>query len=148
MPLVYTPTMPGRIASAPVEPTDLSGEDISLRAGGETTSGGDWAVVSGPQAARQSIEREAVASPGDLPRRPEWGWGGRDALMRSTTQTTRDRIAAAARQRLAANPRVDRVDKIDVRQHPTIQNATIIEIAGIVAGRPVAMTTTLKPRGV
>lgn len=147
MPLTYIVPQHLRVASAPVDPADLSGEDISLRGGDfVVTPAGDWAAISKTLAARQSVEREAVASPGDFPRRPEWGMGLRDGLMRNSSQDIRDRQTSAARRRLAANPRIGRVRSVEVKARTDIPNATVVTIDADVSGQQISISTTITPR--
>lgn len=132
-----------------VDPTDLAGEDISLRGGDlSETSSGDWAVLSGPPATRQSVEREAGASPGDMPRRPDWGMGLRDSLMRGTGRDLRDKQQAAVRRRLNANPRIDRIDEVTVVERTDLDTKGVvtITIAAISKGQRVNFTTSVLPR--
>lgn len=148
MPLVYN--VPVQVFIPPViDPANLAGEDVSLRGGDLTvTSAGDWGVVTGPLAARQSVEREAIASPGDMPRRPEWGMGLRNSLMRGTTRDERDRQASAVRRRLNANPRIDSIQTVDVslRDDLPVQGAVTVTIAAFAAGEPLQFQTQVIPK--
>lgn len=146
MPLIFT--VPPQSHRPPVvDPTDLNGEDVSLRGGDLTvTAHGDWAVLTGAEAARQSVEREAVASPGDMPRRPQWGVGLRDSLLRPSSRELRDRQASSVRRRLLANPRIDTVDTVDVSQHGDLApGAVTVTIAAKVRGQSAASVMKIQP---
>jgi phage baseplate assembly protein W len=131
-----------------IDQTDLNGEDVSLRGGDLTvTTGGDWGTLQGADSARQSVEREAVASPGDMPRRPDWGMGLRDSLMRGAARDVRDRQAAAVRRRLAANPRIQKVDVVDVSQRGDLApGAVTVTISATANGQRVAFTSVVAPK--
>jgi len=148
MPLTYSVPPQTTIRPAIIDQTDPNGEDVSLRGGDlAITAGGDWGALTGGLAARQSVEREAVASTGDLPRRPQWGMGLRDSLMRGAAPELRDRQAAAVRRRLNVNPRIDRVDDVSVVQRTDISpGAVTITIAATASGQRIQFTTTVQPR--
>ena len=146
MPLSYAvpqaPTPPPPI----VDKTDPCGEDVSLRGGDLTvTTGGDWGALTGPLVARQSVEREAVASPGDMPRRPNWGMGIRDALQRNANKDARDRMVSTARRRVAANPRIESVQDVSARQRTDVPGATTLTIVATVSGQPMRFEVASPP---
>lgn len=102
---------------------------------------GDWLVVSGVDAARQSIEREAVANPGELASVPEWGMGLRAAVLSRRTRGNVAALRATVAERLRANPRVTRTRSIALAP---IADGIDISIAADVGGRDeqVAFTVT------
>jgi phage baseplate assembly protein W len=152
MPITYINPIAARRPPQVVDPTDLGGEDISLRGGDLGISGhGDWATLSGAPAARQSVEREACASPGDMPRRPDWGMGLRDSLMRGASRDVRDRQASAVRARLNVNPRIDRVETVDVAYRDDlavngVPGVTTVTIGAFVKGQRISFTAQVLPR--
>ena len=150
MPLSFTVPPPVLIKPKAVDLRDFSGEDISLRTGDLTvSSGGDWATVSDVYAARQSVEREASAAPGEMPRRPQWGMGLKAELMRGLSPDSRDRQISTVRRRLQANPRISTVQKIEVQNRTDLTsngNVTVVVVEAVAAGKPISLSTTLKPR--
>lgn len=149
MPLAYTVVQMDTPTPAFIDATDLSGEDISLHGDLIETPGGDWATVTKVQAAQQSVEREAAASPGHFPRRPDWGMGLVDNLLHASSRDVRDRQTARVRSRLAANPRIDRVRLVDVTARTDTPGigATVVTIRADVAGQPVTLSASISPRG-
>lgn len=146
MPILYS--VPPQSHRPPViDPANLNGEDVSLRGGDLTvTAAGDWAVLTGTDAARQSVEREAVASPGDMPRRPQWGMGLRDSLLRPSSRELRDRQASSVRRRLLVNPRIDTVDTVEVSQRGDLApGAVTITVAAKVRGQQAPGVFTIQP---
>lgn len=149
MPLLYTVAIATVIPPPVIDLTNISGEDISLRGGDLTiTSSGDWGAITDQLAARQSVEREAAASPGEFPRRPAWGMGLRDNLMKSSSLDIRNRQAAAARRRLDANPRISTVKSVDVSNRTDLPaGATVVTIVADVSGREATISTLVTPKG-
>lgn len=148
MPIIYGVPPPPLRHPRTAPATDLNGEDIALRgADFIETAAGDWGTVADVAAAKQSVEREAGASPGEMPRRPEWGMGIRDELMRGAGKDSRDRQVAAARRRLNANPRITSVRAVDASPRPDISGATTVTIIAESNGKPLSIATTVKPRG-
>jgi len=111
MPTFLLPAQPTR-RTPPVPITDVSGEDIALKST-YTIAGGDYVTVRGDAAAEQSVRREHMANVGALARRPYWGVGLPALLFRAATRSSRDTLVARSRRRLAANPRVARVDLVE-----------------------------------
>lgn len=132
----------------PKEPDDLElvGEDISLLEGimHEGTNG-DLAVVTGVHAARQSVIREMVASPGSFPRRTEWGAGLSGLLFKGASVSVRDRAVSRARARLLANPRIVKVNEVST----TIEERGLkLTIRCDAVGGTIEENTVIKPPGV
>lgn len=114
------------IPAANLSVADLSdqdaeyGPDILFRGGRYTiTPAGDYAVAELEDAARQSIEREAMSSPGEVATLPDWGMGVSDAVLAARTSSTADELVTRISTRLRANPRVTRVRDVDVRRMTT-----------------------------
>ena len=135
-------------ATPPVEPSDLElvGEDISLVRGEMTeTDYGDIAVVTGLQAAQQSLTREMVANPGSFPRRPQWGAGLSGLLFKGVVSSTRDRATSRARARALANPRIQKVHEVST----TIESGGLkLTVRCDAFGGPIKQTILIKPPGV
>jgi phage baseplate assembly protein W len=94
-----TPTVTDELA--------IDGEDIKIPM--IESQSGDLTMVSGVDAARQSVLRELPANPGSFPRRPTWGGGMSGLILKGATGATRDQMQARARARLLANPRITKV---------------------------------------
>lgn len=145
MPTFYFDTAVISPPSVEPEDIDLHGEDISLVGGEMTeTNHGDIAVVTGLEAAKQSVIREMQANPGSFPRRPEWGAGLSGMLFKGATTSVRDRVVSRARARLHRNPRIAIVHEV----------STSLETGGVklsvrcdAVGGPIHPTTIIKPSG-
>lgn len=152
-PLALTYSVPQAVRRHPkaIDLRDLSGEDISLRTGDFTiTSSGDWTTVDDVNAARQSVEREACATPGEMPRRPEWGMGLKRELMRPLNEDSRNRQISSIRRRLQANRRISKINEINVQNRTDLAtngNVTVAVIKAESAGKPLAVSTVIKPGG-
>lgn len=94
----------------------MFGPDIRFRGDYEITARGDYALTEGVECAHQSVQREALANPGELVYRPEWGYGLRAALFRSPTKSLVEELRTRAETRTRANPRVTRVRECSLRQ--------------------------------
>lgn len=79
------------------------------------TKAGDWAIVEGRKALRQWIVRFLITNPGEWQTLPEYGGGVRLFLKAKNTPAARDELTAKIRGGLARNPRIEKVDQIDVR---------------------------------
>lgn len=124
----------------------LDGEDIALRAGEMfETKSGDFATVTGVQAARQSVNRELPANPGSLPRRPDWGGGLAGLLMKGATTSVRDRMQSRAKARLLANPRIFKVHEVTAS---VISGGTRLAVRADVLGGLIDEQFVIKPPGV
>lgn len=143
----YTFTIPVRASKAePRDQTVLGGLDISLSGGDfDTTSHGDWATVSGRDAANQSVVRETMANPGSLPRRPKWGRGIPALLFKSATRAVRDRAVSQTLAGLKANRRITSVGSVTSRPAENGQGMTIMIQAETTDG-PISPTIVVKGR--
>lgn len=150
MPLLYEVLQLPRPNRKAVDPRDLNGEDIALRGADFTvTNHGDWLTVTDVLAARQSVEREACAGPGEMPRRPEWGMGLREELLRGSSIDSKNRQATSVRRRLGVNPRISSVKRVSVENRAdltTTGNVAVVTIEAESAGRSLPITTIVKPR--
>lgn len=89
---------------------ELRGRDIKYLKGNlVVTPAGDWAVVEGVDAIRQSILHEALTSPGEFVFRPEYGMGLAELVKAPLSRATLDAAQNRTRERLAKNPRIARV---------------------------------------
>lgn len=137
----------------PIEPSDLElvGEDISMLHGDMTeTDNGDIAVVTGLQAAQQSVTREMIANPGSFPRRPEWGAGLSGLLFKGVVSSTKDRAQSRARARIHANPRIVKIHEVSASMEDrSVQTSGLkLTVRCDAFGGPIDQTTVIKPPGV
>jgi hypothetical protein len=132
--LNYLIPQPALVIVAPIDPTSLGGEDISILDGDfDVTPNGDWATVRGKDAGRQSILRESVANPGEFVRRPDWGVGLSGTQFKGATAQVRDEAVSRQKTRLAANPRVRRTISVTGQLASTGLRMTVV--ADTVDGR-------------
>lgn len=143
MPTFYLPPQPP-IRPRQADPNDVAGADIAFTTG-MVIEAGDWKLVTGDDAAKQSVIRETVANVGGLANRPDWGIGASDAVFRNMTQTTIDALAAKARDRLSKNPRIAKVIAVTSQRMQAAQG-TALFISFVPVGKTAATSVTLKPR--
>lgn len=123
-------------------PAEAYGPDLLAGASGLVVGPhGDWCIATGIAAVRQSIEREAVANPGELASVPAWGMGLRAAVLDRRTRANAEALKARVAERLRANPRVTRTRSVAIT---SVANGIDVSIAADVGGRDeqVAFTVT------
>lgn len=123
------------------DPLDMAGEDILFISQFEVLAG-DWRTVTGPIAAEQSVRREASANVGALLRRPEWGMGVAQSIMRNLTKSLTETLVTRVRRRMLANPRVGRFIKAETIRLPTGQGIALsieYEPAGVKQSRTIEL---------
>ncbi len=95
---------------APTDTDELRGRDIKyMRGDMVVTPAGDWAVVEGVDAIRQSVLHEALTSPGEFVFRPEYGMGLAALVKGPLSRAALDAAQNRIRERLTKNPRIARV---------------------------------------
>ena len=122
------------------------GPDVLFRGGRYTvTPAGDYALAERDEAARQSIEREAMVSPGEVASLPDYGMGLADLVMAPRTTSTIDDATTRVTRRLRANPRVTRVREVAVRRITTTTGkpGLTVEIRAEVGSRDAHVAFTL-----
>ena len=125
--------------------TTIGGGDIALPNGKKTvTAAGDWAVITGRDAAEQSVIRETLAPKGSLPRRPRWGRGVAALMFKGATKATRDAAVAATRAGMLANPRIRSVTSVSATPSQNGQG-TVLSVQGVAVDGPISVTTVIKP---
>lgn len=142
MPTWTVPDPPTEFARDLDRAAEAYGPDLLCgQAGPVVSPHGDWAIVAGAAAARQSIEREAVANPGEIASSPAWGMGLRSEVMGRRTTSSIEALRARIAERLRVNPRLTRVRAIGVS--PAAQGIDV-SITADVGGRDeqVAFTVT------
>lgn len=90
--------------------------DISPSSGPDThvTPAGDYLVVSGDEAYRQSILRDFMSDPGEWPTNPGYGAGGRAYVKSKRTKANRDAFKARLIARAMSDPRTESVGDIRI----------------------------------
>ena len=93
---------------------DVSVENVDLL----LTPGGDWQVVRGREALRQSLLRRIITNPGEWATLPDFGVGARLFVKGKNTQARRDELANRIRAQFLSDPRVESVAQIVVEALP------------------------------
>lgn len=143
MPTFYLPPQPP-IRPRQADLNDVAGADVAFTTG-MVIEAGDWKMVTGEDAAKQSVIRETIANVGGLANRPDWGVGASDAVFRNMTQSTIDALASKARDRMSKNPRVARVINVSSQRMQAAQGTALL-LQFVPAGKTAATSVTLKPR--
>lgn len=134
------------IVVSDADPSIIGGEDIGLRDVDFTeTDAGDWGVVSGVQAARQSVEREIPASNGSFPRRQKWGGNVGALLFKGATRASRDLAVSQATACLHRNKRIKNVIEVSARP-PDTSSGTVLTIRADSVDGPVTAVVANKAR--
>ena len=144
---------PGPIAAEMIEPAKERLAAVTAGAGSvrahvaAIVRGGFFpeALAERDEAARQSIEREAQVTPGEVASLPDYGMGLADLVMAPRTTTTIDTATTRVTRRLRANPRVTRVREVGVRRIDTADGkpGLAIEIRAEVGTRDARIAFTL-----
>jgi phage baseplate assembly protein W len=96
---------------------DIAAADVTLgEADYVVTADGDWAVVTGREALRQSLLRRLITAPGEWQTKPDYGVGARQYVKAKNTGAVRDELDARIRTQFLRDPRVERVDVVTVAQ--------------------------------
>jgi phage baseplate assembly protein W len=123
----------------------LLGRDVKFTSNYELGANGDYLVVEGVAAAKQSMLNEARTTPGELVSVPEYGMGLSALVYLSASRSNRDEAANRVRERLAANPRIERTDEVSVDRDAE-RGVTVITARTVVAGREVLNTVSVEDR--
>jgi phage baseplate assembly protein W len=143
MPITYT--MPAAPApSPPTLPRDgaLVARDVRFTTD-YTIASGDYALVEGDAAVKQSIVCEARTSPGELASVPDYGYGLAASVRKAATKSVRDERANRVRERARRNPRVDKV--LDVITTATDAGELKLEVRVTAAGRQLSTSIIQEP---
>jgi phage baseplate assembly protein W len=116
----------------------LLGRDVLFQDDYEVAPNGDYRLVEGRDAAKQSIINEARTVPGELAAVPEYGIALKDLVYRPASQSSRDEAANRTRERLRVNPRVERVDDVAVTRDQA-RGVTVITASVTAAGQRLAV---------
>ena len=79
-----------------------------------TTPAGDWQLVDGEEALKQSLRRRWITSPGEYAVLPNYGAGVRDFVKGIDTKTTRAELADRIRSQALQDPRVEAVQQVTI----------------------------------
>jgi len=120
----WTLPSPGATAGLPAQDQatatqQIFGRDIWLdvRAAAPeyvVTAAGDWALVEGREALKQSLIRRLITDPGEWATLPGYGVGARRFVKARDTQAKRDELAERIRAQFGRDARVERVDSITI----------------------------------
>jgi len=95
---------------------DVATADVNGEADYVVTSAGDWAVVTGREALRQSLMRRTITNPGEWPTLPDYGVGARQYVKARNTASVRAELESRIRSQYLRDPRVHSVDLVTVAQ--------------------------------
>jgi hypothetical protein len=91
--------------------------DVTDRAtGGDYVVGpsGDWKLVGGREALRQSLIRRIITDPGEWQTLPDFGVGARAFVKDKNRRATRDQLIERIKSQTARDRRVESVDSVIV----------------------------------
>jgi hypothetical protein len=78
------------------------------------TPAGDWALVAGREALRQSLLRRFMTIPGEWATLPDYGAGARAYVKKRNSRAVRDELAARLKAQALRDARVASVDDVQV----------------------------------
>lgn len=78
------------------------------------TAHGDWLLVKGREALRQSLLRRYLTNPGEWASKPDYGAGARMFVKAKNVKAARDELTTRIRQQSLKDPRVAAVDKVTI----------------------------------
>lgn len=128
--------LPGHpvVDSQVVLDTEAFGTDVALPQGCFTAMDGDLALVVGAPNLAQAIRHRILTEPGELRRHPRYGCELRALLGERNTGVTSLLAHAFTVEALGQEPRVERVERADVRAHGDQMHIEVVAhtIAGAV----------------
>lgn len=108
---IATPTSPA--VEAPISEVDkLFGRDVYMALDTATSPAGDWTLVEGEEALKQSLRHRTVTNPGEFRTRPDYGVGAGMYVRARQTQATRAELAGRIRQQYLRDQRVLAVEDV------------------------------------
>lgn len=93
------------------------------------TPHGDWKMVSGEEALRQSLRRRIITSPGEWALIPEYGVGAREFVKASLTKSNRDELTNRIHAQFLRDHRVTKVTQVVIDQNIPEMLAIRVEVA-------------------
>lgn len=114
--------------------------DVTAAAGADriVAPHGDWRLVGGPEAVKQSQKRRIITNPGDWATKPDYGWGARLFIKAKNTKANRDALLNRGRAQTLADKRVLRID--DLRLEQMQEAAFLVRLAYTLRGEAVLNT--------
>lgn len=82
----------------------------------QVNAAGDWLMVEGREALRQSLTRRIITNPGEWATKPEYGVGARLFVKAKNTLAARQELEERIRAELSKDQRVDSIDKVVIEQ--------------------------------
>jgi phage baseplate assembly protein W len=121
------PPPPNGVVTIPTSDTNAQaalfyGEDIwfdvteGARANMIVTAAGDWQMVSGITALRQSLLRRTITRPGEWKTKPTFGVGAQEYVKAKDTPAMRAELAARVREQYLQDQRVESVDQVVIEK--------------------------------
>lgn len=111
------PTVPALDELGPYPAKELRklfGRDLFWDGDYVVASSGDWAIVEGEAALRQSIIRRIITAPGEWRTRPDYGVGARHYVKARRTPGVVDELKSMIKKQLLRDPRVAEVQAVDI----------------------------------
>lgn len=93
---------------------DVARVDVNGEADYVVDAAGDWTVVTGREALRQSLLRRLITSPGEWQTVPDYGVGARQYVKSRNTATVRAELQSRIRSQFLRDARVHSVDMVIV----------------------------------
>lgn len=91
---------------------DVSQPDGSGQANYVVTASGDWAIVVGREALRQSLLRRLITHPDEWPTKQNYGVGARRYIKARNSVSVRNELESKIRGQFMRDPRVHSVDTV------------------------------------
>lgn len=107
----------------------------------EVTAAGDWAMVEGREALRQSLLRRLLTSPGEWATLPDYGVGARLFVKKANTSANRDELAERIRAQFLSDRRVASVDGVVITTLPSGNGIRVqVVVTPVALGSALALT--------
>lgn len=128
----------------------LYGRDIYLEINGESgpdyavAKHGDWLLVTGREALRQSLIRRWITNPGSWNTKPEYGAGALSYVKARNRSSSRADLAERIRSQTLKDKRVARVDTIEVSYTENALRLRVIVIPRGEAAKPLPVVLEMR----
>lgn len=120
----------------------LYGRDIYLEVNGSagpdlaTTKAGDWILVTGRQALRQSLIRRWITTPGEFATKPGYGAGALAFLKARGNSDSAQDLANRIRAESLKDRRVERVEAVHVSWQDSVMRIHVVVVPKGESDRP------------
>lgn len=95
------------------------------------TADGDWRLVDGEEAVRQSLLRRTITNPGEWKTKPDYGVGARQFVKQRATQSKADELVTRIRGQYSRDKRVEKVLAVTVEwDNGLLRLATATQLLG------------------